>query len=148
MGVPVYSIWHCVNFAFDSVQHKLDVSGLLLHSFFFNFQVVIFLPVFSIRSDQESHAISVVEWYVHDNGIFTTSSKDKFVRVWDANELCVVEKFKFSAPVYTHSMATSESHCLIAGQLKQLIHNVHVQCKWKFGLAKDYSVWPHQLWYV
>ena len=28
---------------------------------------------YRIRSDHESHAISVVEWYVHDNGIFTTS---------------------------------------------------------------------------
>lgn len=79
---------------------------------------------YRICSDHESHAISVVEWYVHDNGIFTTSSVDKMVRIWDTNELCVVEKFKFSGPVYTHSMASSESHCLIAGEveMQNLMH--------------------------
>ena len=78
---------------------------------------VLYYTLCRIRSDHESHAISVVEWYVHDNGIFTTSSADKMVRIWDTNELCVVEKIKFSGPVYTHSMASSESHCLIAGEV-------------------------------
>ena len=77
---------------------------------------------YRIHSDHESHAISAVEWYVHDNGIFTTSSVDKMVRIWDTNELCVVEKFKFSGPVYTHSMASSESHCLIAGEVEMQMH--------------------------
>lgn len=61
-----------------------------------------------------SYAISVVQWYPHDTGIFTTSSVDRTLRVWDTNELCVVEKFAFSAPVYTHCMAVADAHSLIA----------------------------------
>ena len=48
-----------------------------------------------------SHAISVVQWYPHDTGIFTTSSVDKTLRVWDTNELCVsadLTSFPFPIP--------------------------------------------------
>ena len=82
-----------------------------------------------IRSEHESHAVSMVQWYVHDNGIFTTSSVDKMVRIWDTNELCVVEKFKFSGPVYTHSMASSESHCLIAGDGENVMPVYYIHCR-------------------
>lgn len=37
----------------------------------------------------ESHAISMVQWYPHDTGIFITSSVDRMLRIWDTNELCV-----------------------------------------------------------
>ena len=62
-----------------------------------------------------SHAISVVQWYPHDTGVFTSSSVDKTLRIWDTNQMMVVEKFSFSRLVYTHAMAVAESHSLIAG---------------------------------
>ena len=46
--------------------------------------------------------------------MFTSSSLDKSLSVWDTNQLCVVEQFKFTEAVYTHSMAASGSHCLTA----------------------------------
>lgn len=62
-----------------------------------------------------SYAINCVQWYPHDTGMFVTSSADRAVKVWDTNEMCPVESFKFSKPVYTHTMAGSDTHCLIAG---------------------------------
>ena len=41
------------------------------------------------RTESQSHAISVVQWYPHDTGIFSTSSVDRVLRIWDTNELCV-----------------------------------------------------------
>ena len=47
-----------------------------------------------------SYAISVVQWYPHDTGIFTTSSVDRTLRVWDTNELCVSEDLNpFPVPI-------------------------------------------------
>ena len=37
----------------------------------------------------ESNAVSVVQWYPHDTGIFTTSSADQTLKIWDTNELKV-----------------------------------------------------------
>ena len=89
----------------------------------------------------------MVEWYVHDNGIFTTSSVDKMVRIWDTNELCVVEKFKFSGAVYTHSMASSESHCLIAGDGENMqvycIHCTVMAISEKLGSGYPFA--PHNI---
>lgn len=62
----------------------------------------------------ESHACSAVQWYPHDTGMFTTSSVDKAVRVWDTNEMVAVEQFKFTEPIYTHAMASASAHCLMA----------------------------------
>ena len=62
-----------------------------------------------------SHAVSMVQWYPHDTGLFTTSSANHTLQVWDTNLLVMVDKFKFSGITYAHSMAASESHSLIAG---------------------------------
>ncbi len=61
--------------------------------------------------------MSVVKWYPHDTGLFTTSSADHALRIWDTNQMAVVDKFPFKKIIYTHSMAASETHSLIAGAL-------------------------------
>ncbi|CAI8005990.1 DNA excision repair protein ERCC-8 [Geodia barretti] len=61
-----------------------------------------------------SHAVSVVQWFPHDTGIFTTTSGDRYLKIWDTNDLLVVEKFKFKNPIYTHVMSTGTSHTLTA----------------------------------
>ena len=77
----------------------------------------------SSRNPREStsHSISVVQWYPHDTGLFTTSSTDKTLKIWDTNCMMMVEKFSFSKIVYTHSLAAAESHPLIAGLWGQVI---------------------------
>ena len=40
-------------------------------------------------ADDVSHAVSVVQWFPHDTGIFTTTSGDKYLKIWDTNELMV-----------------------------------------------------------
>jgi len=60
--------------------------------------------------------VAKVKWYPHDTGIFTSSSADNNLRVWDTNELTVVETFKFSKLLCTHAVANSSSHSLIAGE--------------------------------
>jgi DNA excision repair protein ERCC-8 len=42
---------------------------------------------FGSYSDETSHAVSVVQWFPHDTGIFTTSSGDQYLKIWDTNEL-------------------------------------------------------------
>ena len=66
--------------------------------------------------EKSAHAISTVQWYPHDTGLFTSSSTDHTLRVWDTNQLCVVEQFSFSHILYTHSLAASDQHSLIAGR--------------------------------
>ena len=36
-----------------------------------------------------SHAVSVVQWFPHDTGIFTTTSGDRYLKIWDTNDLLV-----------------------------------------------------------
>ncbi|KAL5487287.1 hypothetical protein EMCRGX_G019870 [Ephydatia muelleri] len=68
----------------------------------------------SSHNHGHTHGISTVQWYPHDTGMFTSSSLDRSLSVWDTNQLCVVERFKFTEAVYTHSMASSGTHCLTA----------------------------------
>ncbi|XP_019863463.1 PREDICTED: DNA excision repair protein ERCC-8-like isoform X1 [Amphimedon queenslandica] len=39
---------------------------------------------------------------------------DKTLRIWDTNEMCVVENFKMSTPIYTHDLAKAIKHTLTA----------------------------------
>lgn len=48
-----------------------------------------YLASISTRPSAHSHGISMVQWYPHDTGIFTSSSVDKTLRIWDTNEMCV-----------------------------------------------------------
>lgn len=69
------------------------------------------------RSHPDVHKFSVetVQWYPHDTGMFTSSSFDKTLKVWDTNTLQPAEVFNFEETVYSHHMSpVATKHCLIA----------------------------------
>uniref|UniRef100_A0A8C6YL83 ERCC excision repair 8, CSA ubiquitin ligase complex subunit n=1 Tax=Nothoprocta perdicaria TaxID=30464 RepID=A0A8C6YL83_NOTPE len=70
------------------------------------------------RSHPNVHKYSVetVQWYPHDTGMFTSSSFDKTLKIWDTNTLQPADVFHFDGTVYSHHMSpVATKHCLIAG---------------------------------
>ncbi|NWZ62211.1 ERCC8 protein, partial [Acrocephalus arundinaceus] len=74
--------------------------------------------LFSVgRSHPDVHKFSVetVQWYPHDTGMFTSSSFDKTLKIWDTNTLQPADIFHFEGTVYSHHMSpVATKHCLIA----------------------------------
>ncbi|GCC27146.1 hypothetical protein chiPu_0005568 [Chiloscyllium punctatum] len=69
------------------------------------------------RSHDHVHKYSVetVQWYPCDTGMFTSSSFDKTLKIWDTNRLLPAEVFSFEGTVYCHHMSPiATKHCLIA----------------------------------
>ncbi|NWX19475.1 ERCC8 protein, partial [Aegotheles bennettii] len=69
------------------------------------------------RSHPGVHRFSVetVQWYPHDTGMFTSSSFDKTLKIWDTNTLQPADVFHFEGTVYSHHMSpVATKHCLIA----------------------------------
>ncbi|XP_015704253.1 DNA excision repair protein ERCC-8 isoform X3 [Coturnix japonica] len=69
------------------------------------------------RSHPDAHKFSVetVQWYPHDTGMFTSSSFDKTLKIWDTNTLQPADVFQFEGTVYSHHMSpVATKHCLIA----------------------------------
>ncbi|XP_044302245.1 DNA excision repair protein ERCC-8 isoform X2 [Varanus komodoensis] len=69
------------------------------------------------RSHPDVHKFSVetVQWYPHDTGMFTSSSFDKTLKIWDTNTLQPADVFNFEGTVYSHHMSpVATKHCLIA----------------------------------
>ncbi|XP_078405403.1 DNA excision repair protein ERCC-8 isoform X2 [Cetorhinus maximus] len=69
------------------------------------------------RSHGHVHKYSVetVQWYPCDTGMFTSSSFDKTLKIWDTNRLLPAEVFSFEGTVYCHHMSpVATKHCLIA----------------------------------
>ncbi|OXB72699.1 UNVERIFIED_CONTAM: hypothetical protein H355_003631 [Colinus virginianus] len=69
------------------------------------------------RSHPDAHKFSVetVQWYPHDTGMFTSSSFDKTLKIWDTNTLQPADAFQFEGTVYSHHMSpVATKHCLIA----------------------------------
>ncbi|KAI8320279.1 WD40 repeat-like protein [Martensiomyces pterosporus] len=61
-----------------------------------------------------AHLISCIEWYAVDTGMFTTSSYDCTVKVWDTNTMAEACQFDLLSRVYSHSMSPTGAHTLIA----------------------------------
>ncbi|KAM7165562.1 DNA excision repair protein ERCC-8 isoform 1-T1 [Macrochelys suwanniensis] len=69
------------------------------------------------RSHPDVHKFSVetVQWYPRDTGMFTSSSFDKTLKIWDTNTLQPADVFNFEGTVYSHHMSpVATKHCLIA----------------------------------
>ncbi|KAM8940573.1 DNA excision repair protein ERCC-8 [Pelodytes ibericus] len=69
------------------------------------------------KSHPDVHKFSVetVQWYPHDTGMFTSSSFDKTLKIWDTNSLQLAEVFHFDGTVYSHHMSPlAVKHSLIA----------------------------------
>nr|XP_033796589.1 DNA excision repair protein ERCC-8-like [Geotrypetes seraphini]XP_033796598.1 DNA excision repair protein ERCC-8-like [Geotrypetes seraphini] len=85
------------------------------------------------KSHPDVHKFSVetVQWYPHDTGIFTSSSFDKTLKIWDTNTLQPADVFHFEGTVYSHHMSpVATKHCLIAVGSKS--HKVQL-CDLKSG---------------
>ncbi|XP_010191614.1 PREDICTED: DNA excision repair protein ERCC-8-like, partial [Mesitornis unicolor] len=65
--------------------------------------------------DVHKFSVETVQWYPFDTGIFTSSSFDKTLKIWDTNNLQIADVFHFEGAVYSHHMcAVATNHCLIA----------------------------------
>ncbi|CAN2388783.1 transcription-coupled nucleotide-excision repair [Pristimantis euphronides] len=65
--------------------------------------------------DVHKFSVETVQWYPHDTGMFTSSSFDKTLKIWDANSLQLAEIFQFDEIVYSHHMSPLASkHSLVA----------------------------------
>ncbi|XP_052526421.1 DNA excision repair protein ERCC-8 isoform X2 [Tympanuchus pallidicinctus] len=76
------------------------------------------------RSHPDAHKFSVetVQWYPHDTGMFTSSSFDKTLKIWDTNTLQPADVFQFEGTVYSHHMSPfATKHCLIAGHRQEVL---------------------------
>ncbi|ORX46676.1 WD40 repeat-like protein [Piromyces finnis] len=67
------------------------------------------------NDDKHKYSITNICWYPVDNGMFTTSSMDHSLKVWDTNTMRSIFKFKFDCPVFNHAFSPiAHSHTLIA----------------------------------
>ncbi|XP_059031043.1 DNA excision repair protein ERCC-8 isoform X3 [Mustela nigripes] len=65
--------------------------------------------------DVHKYSVETVQWYPHDTGMFTSSSFDKTLKVWDTNTLQTADIFNFEETVYSHHMSpVATKHCLVA----------------------------------
>ncbi|XP_072262019.1 DNA excision repair protein ERCC-8 [Pyxicephalus adspersus] len=65
--------------------------------------------------DVHKFSVETVQWYPHDTGLFTSSSFDKTLKIWDTNSLRLAELFQFDGNVYSHHMSPlATKHSLIA----------------------------------
>ncbi|XP_057350929.1 DNA excision repair protein ERCC-8 isoform X4 [Manis pentadactyla] len=65
--------------------------------------------------DVHQYSVETVQWYPHDTGMFTSSSFDKTLKVWDTNTLQTADIFNFEETVYCHHMSpVATKHCLVA----------------------------------
>ena len=72
----------------------------------------------SSESHAHSKAVTDVHWYPHDTGMFTSSSMDGFLFVWDTQLMKVADKFKLESKhhkrakyILSHSISQS---CMVA----------------------------------
>ncbi|KAI9343631.1 WD40-repeat-containing domain protein [Obelidium mucronatum] len=70
----------------------------------------------SDKSIAHKFSVTAVSWYPHDAGLFTSSSTDKTVKVWDAHTMEPACSFNLKEKVYLHALSpVSSSTALIAG---------------------------------
>ncbi|EEB09341.1 ERCC-8 DNA repair [Schizosaccharomyces japonicus yFS275] len=61
-----------------------------------------------------THGITDLHWFPFDNGMFTSSSFDHTIRVWDTQAMEQAYCFQLGDIVYSHAWSPIASHCLIA----------------------------------
>ncbi|KAJ2047945.1 hypothetical protein H4S04_004132 [Coemansia sp. S16] len=77
-------------------------------------QVVPTSQIAASAASTHTRLISGIAWYPVDNGMFTTSSFDHTVRVWDAESMTEACQFDLESRVFSHSMSYTGAHALIA----------------------------------
>ncbi|KAF9323433.1 DNA excision repair protein ERCC-8 [Podila minutissima] len=70
----------------------------------------------SLNGNYNRHkgGISRVHWYPFDNGMFTTSSYDSTIKVWDTNAMEMACSFDLENKVYSHALSSKATHGLVA----------------------------------
>jgi len=72
-------------------------------------------PLIRRWKNRHEFAITCVQWYPFDTGLFITSGSDGCVKVWDTNEQKVIQDFHLETSAHTcHMSPLSLSHSLIA----------------------------------
>lgn len=67
------------------------------------------------REDTHKFSITNINWYPIDNGMFTTSSMDHTLKVWDTNIMKPIFVFKLDGPIFNHAFSPiAQTHNLIA----------------------------------
>ncbi|RKP09023.1 DNA excision repair protein ERCC-8-like protein [Thamnocephalis sphaerospora] len=70
------------------------------------------------RKDAHQNATSDICWYPFDTGLFTTSSYDETIKVWDTNTMQAATTFNLEASVFAHAMSPIASHTLVAAAVR------------------------------
>jgi DNA excision repair protein ERCC-8 len=74
----------------------------------------LFVPSF-FNSYQREYAVSCVQWYPYDTGLFISGSMDGQVTVWDTNTFTVAHTFKLNGIAHAARMSpVATTHSLIA----------------------------------
>ncbi|KAJ3414760.1 DNA excision repair protein ERCC-8 [Chytridiales sp. JEL 0842] len=100
----------------DSSIHIFDLEDVVTNS-----RGVLAQSVAS-ASKTTGHKFSVTgaNWFPFDTGLFTSSSMDGTVKVWDTNAMEVACTFNLNEKVYSHAMSpVATSHSLIAAASEQ-----------------------------
>ncbi|XP_042223085.1 DNA excision repair protein ERCC-8-like isoform X2 [Homarus americanus] len=72
----------------------------------------------------QKEQVDCVQWYPADTGLFSTSSKDKLVKIWDPNHMKPVDQFNIDCYVLHHHMspvASKHSLLSVAGDSGEVI---------------------------
>jgi len=70
--------------------------------------------VISGGAGKHTKGISGISWYPVDTGIFTTSSFDHTLKVWDTNKLTIACSFSLQSPIQTHAFSPFPGNDIIA----------------------------------
>uniref|UniRef100_A0A0P4WMG1 Uncharacterized protein n=1 Tax=Scylla olivacea TaxID=85551 RepID=A0A0P4WMG1_SCYOL len=87
----------------------------------------IYGEVGSIKGGQRGthkYQVECVQWYPADAGLFSTSSRDKKIKIWDPNRMKVVDQFDIDCHIHHHQMspvATKHSLLAVAGDSGEVI---------------------------
>ncbi|KAI9500251.1 WD40-repeat-containing domain protein [Coemansia spiralis] len=61
-----------------------------------------------------TRSIANIEWYPVDTGIFSTSSFDNTLRIWDTNTMAEACQFDLESRIHSHKLSPTGTHALIA----------------------------------
>ncbi|KAG0726023.1 DNA excision repair protein ERCC-8 [Chionoecetes opilio] len=76
------------------------------------------------RRGTHKYQVECVQWYPADAGLFSTSSRDKKVKIWDPNRMKLVDQFDMDCHINHHQMspvATKHSILAVAGENGEVI---------------------------
>ncbi|CAF1221397.1 unnamed protein product [Adineta steineri] len=64
--------------------------------------------------DHHTHNICSLLWYPNDNGLFVTLGLDKKLKIWDTNQVKMVDEYEFSNFAYSAHMPSTANASVIA----------------------------------